>query len=357
MPIDSISKGGKDDWDQVDRRDLCDLSGPRWEFVNGFASLSSQVAQGQHFSRFQFWNDSFAYWRSIAALECTWQRYEDAATHTRNLTTPDARHLAAKTTLLPLRVTLIEVARTMMTHLVQSVSDPGDLGTLTTVVTESVLAETVPGGYPSTLDGPSGMILGRHTDELTAWLGHPLPAEAMPQLEYSGRARVFMPTVRTIVEKDEALRLSVVVCATADVLAGANVTLQHRKMGVGQTGNETVMVQETQGRGVFVGTLEAISTDTEWLITVVLPGSTRLFVPASAPTQWQSVVVMPSSSPQLKTDDNVNEVIVEAKATTRLAYTDELNVANVASSTDPALLAELSARLHAAAGWATNTTP
>jgi len=27
------------------------------------------------------------------------------------------------------------------------------------------------GGYPAVPNGPSGMLLGRHTDELSAWLG------------------------------------------------------------------------------------------------------------------------------------------------------------------------------------------
>jgi hypothetical protein len=105
------------------------------------------------------------------------------------------------------------------------------MGTLTTVVTESIPVTTVPGGYPSKLDGPSGMLLGRHTDELTEWLGRALPAEVMPQSEYSGRAQVFVPAVRTLVEKVEVLQLSAVVCAASDALASAKVALQHRTMG------------------------------------------------------------------------------------------------------------------------------
>jgi hypothetical protein len=59
-------------------------------------------------------------------------------------------------------------------------------------------------------------------------------------------------------------------------------------------GNETAMLQGVKGRGVFLATLGAIDVDSEWMITVTLPGGVQLVAPASVRAQWQSVVMMPS---------------------------------------------------------------
>ena len=107
-------------------------AGPRWTFVDRFEALGSAVRQEaaggggpQHFERFQYWNESWHYWRSIAALECTWQQYEDAAATVRSLPTAAGRQQAAKHTLLPLRIRLVAAAETTVTAQLQLLSDPG----------------------------------------------------------------------------------------------------------------------------------------------------------------------------------------------------------------------------------------
>ena len=110
-------------------RELCDLSGPRWEFVGRFGALASEGMTAQHFARYQYWNESFAYWKSIAQLECAWQGYEDASAKVRNMSTVAQRRDAARHTLLPLRVALVQLAKATVTHQLQLLSDPGDLGT------------------------------------------------------------------------------------------------------------------------------------------------------------------------------------------------------------------------------------
>jgi hypothetical protein len=196
------------------------------------------------------------------------------------------------------------------------------------------------------------MLLGRHTDELSDWLcgggcNATLPSEAMPCPGggYAGRARVFVPTVRALVEKDEVLRISATVLAAASVrgpwpcslclvdrafpsirilcmyvcmyvcvcvcvcvlvaklrragglrqeLSHAKVVLHRRALGAVEraAGPSVAMVQETVGRGVFHGNLGAIASDMEWYVSVDLP-SGRLLFPPAAPASWQSVVVIP----------------------------------------------------------------
>jgi hypothetical protein len=114
--------------------DLCQLDGPRWQFVRGFAALAAEIQEPQHLSRFRYWNDSWAYWRSIAKLECVWQQYEDAANRTRGMSSALSRQQDARRTLLPLRISLVGAAQATMTHMLELLSDPGDLGVLTNIV-------------------------------------------------------------------------------------------------------------------------------------------------------------------------------------------------------------------------------
>lgn len=297
--------------------ELCNLTGPRWSFVERFASLGALVQSPQHYVRFQYWNDSFAYWRSIAALECQWEEYEHMATQVRNLTTESERYAAASKHLLPLRVGLVQRASATMTHQLQLLSDPGDLGVLTNIVSESILASQVPGGYPAVPDGPSGMLLGRHARELSEWLGGPsgsnatLPSDAMPQPGYAGRARVFVPTVRTLAEPGETMQIEVTVLA--EPIDRVQVTMRQRPMGqTTQTPKNTTMKQAMSGRGVFRADLGVLTEDTEWMVEVLLPAATvstmprgrgaadgevnagghLLFAPPGAPDHWQSIVVL-----------------------------------------------------------------
>ena len=297
--------------------ELCNLTGPRWSFVERFASLGALVQSPQHYVRFQYWNDSFAYWRSIAALECQWEEYEHMATQVRNLTTESERYAATSKHLLPLRVGLVQRASATMTHQLQLLSDPGDLGVLTNIVSESILASQVPGGYPAVPDGPSGMLLGRHARELSEWLGGPsgsnatLPSDAMPQPGYAGRARVFVPTVRTLAEPGETMQIEVTVLA--EPIDRGQVTMRQRPMGqTTQTPKNTTMKQAMSGRGVFRADLGVLTEDTEWMVEVLLPAATvstmprgrgaadgevnagghLLFAPPGAPDHWQSIVVL-----------------------------------------------------------------
>ena len=74
-----------------------------------------------------------------------------------------------------------------------------------------------------------------------------LPAEAMPQPEYAGRARVFVPTIRSLAEKGEQLRISATVLAASAALAGAQVVLLQRPMGSARPTSNVTMARASPG--------------------------------------------------------------------------------------------------------------
>lgn len=329
-----------------------------------------------------------------------WQQYEDEAANVRAMTTAGEQQRAAEQILLPLRVTIVDLAQKTMTHQLQLVSSMGDLGQLTNIVSQSILAQTIPGGFPSHDTGASGMLMGRNADQLRDWLfadsggcgnvtfqscladpsdarvfpetvvihdasmtlekcaasclarsfslsgvefgvacfcaneipagavqepdadchakpcsgnasqacggasrlyvytanctaPKQLPPEALLQHEYLGKARVFVPTVRTLAEEGEVLTISATVLATQDQFSQASVVLHWRQLGGGQA-DSAPMVRVARERGVFRAKLGPLTTDVEWFVDVTLPEIGRLVYPPGAPSVWKSVIVAPA---------------------------------------------------------------
>jgi len=148
-----------------------------------------------------------------------------------------------------------------------------------------------------------------------------LPPEAMPQPDYRGKSRVYVPTIRTLVEPGERIRIRATVLTAASIDDDVTVTLRQRPMGETSQAAQTnlTMVQVTAGRGVFEADLGALTEDWEWMIDVLLEfdedhhhrggdgaaqadgedesqgaRQQQLFVPPGTPAQWRSIVVMPS---------------------------------------------------------------
>ena len=139
----------------------------------------------------------------------------------------------------------------------------------------------------------------------------------MPQPDYRGKSRVYVPTIRTLVEQGERVRIRATVLTAAAIDEDVTVTLRQWPMGRPSRAADLTMAQVTAGRGVFEADLGALTEDWEWMIEVVIDGDgdhhgeasheaggedesrgagkqQRLFAPPGAPTQWQSIVVMPS---------------------------------------------------------------
>ena len=246
-----------------------------YAFVDELAALRSQIKGPGNLERFDYWLHTFLYLREMAHVNCAWAEYNRAIDQVKAEKNLTAQKQAAREMALPLRKKLVELVGEVYEHLLATVSNHGEMGTI---------ANWEQHLYPSLLDKPG--------DELAQILGEPLPRDAMPRRDYHGPLRIIVPTVRCSYRIGEELSLKVIILSEKPPRES---TLYWREMGIGKFSE---LPLRHVARGVYSVTLPkrtANPSDLEYYIRVQeTPGKDVCF-PASAPQINQTVVLMPES--------------------------------------------------------------
>jgi hypothetical protein len=251
-------------WDQVR---------PEYGFVDEFARLRPDVRGPGNQERFDYWLNSFQYLRAMAQVNCLWAGFNRALESVKAETDPARRNAAARETLLPLRRQLVARVEEVYQHLLATVSNPGELGTVA-----NWEQHLLPG------------LLTKPGEELAGLLGEPLPSDANLPTAYRGPTRVVVPTVRGAVNPGEALRLKILVLAEQPPKETA---VFWRPLGRGQFTKAAVT---HVARGVHTATVDPPRQGTEaieYYVRVVPARGEPVYFPATAPGLNQSVVVLP----------------------------------------------------------------
>ena len=172
-------------WEQVKKE---------YAFVDDFKALGPAVRGVGSRERFNYWLNSFVYLRTVGEVNCTWGQYNRVIEQVKQEKNPVTQKEMARSRALPVRVKLVGLVREVFDRLLATVSTTGELGTV---------ANWNQHNLPGLLTKPG--------EELVKLLGEPLPAEARPARNYNGPARVIVPTVRTSVAANEALKVKVIV--------------------------------------------------------------------------------------------------------------------------------------------------
>jgi hypothetical protein len=170
--------------------------------------------------------------------------------------------------LLPLRKQMMEEIRSLYVHLLATVTNSSELGTI---------ANWEQHNFPVLLDDP-----GVELEKLT---GRPLSADLarLPRL-YDGPPRVIVPTVRTMVGENEPLRIRVLVMSGTPT---TEASIRWRQMGSGPFDTQEL---KRISRGVYESKLSVKDADIEYYVEVKCGGQ-ELFFPPGAPDIVQTVVV------------------------------------------------------------------
>ena len=145
---------------------------------------------------------------------------------------------------------------------IATVSTPGELGTIANLEQHSRVQAKYLTGFDQVL---------------TAALGKPLPEQCIPSDEYSGPAKIIVPTVRTSAAKGEKLELRIIALDKRPVKA---VTLQVRPLGDGQWHE---IAARHVARGVYEAAIPAAADDFEYDIVAETADGKTLHWPAAAP--------------------------------------------------------------------------
>ncbi|MBN2021985.1 MAG: hypothetical protein JW809_04260 [Pirellulales bacterium] len=255
---------------QPDPRPWADVQ-KDYAFVEELAALRDRVRGPGNLERFDYWLHQFRYLKALARVNCVWARYNAAIQAVKAEPDEAKRKALARELALPPRRELVAAAAEAHGYLLAAVSTPGGLGNVA-----NWQQHVLP------------MLLYRPGEELAALLGEPLPADAMPSREYAGPARLFVPTVRTLLRPGEPLRVRVIVLGgTAE-----KVTLRWRPLGPGSMAEVPL---RHVARGVWRVELpsSADRDDLEYHVVATLASGAALHYPPTAPVVNQTVVVAP----------------------------------------------------------------
>ena len=236
-------------WEQV---------APDYVFVDEFAALRPRITGAGALDRFDYWLGQFQYLKAMGKLRCTRSVFDQATYRAE-------KDPAAIPAAVEARRQLNADWTAMMTHLLETVSSPGELGT----VANLELHTRRSGGYLENFDPRLEKILGK-----------PLPDDCAASTGYTGRPRLIVPTIRGLLEAGESLRLKII------AIPAASPVVHHRPLGRGEW---THLPAIHVARGVYEVRLPTAREDFEYYVTV----GENLVWPATAPGMNQTVVVLP----------------------------------------------------------------
>lgn len=204
-------------WEQV---------APQFAFVDEFEALRPQIKGAGNLDRFDYWLNTFKYLRALMRTRCA-----------MGVKQPEE---------------VLKAWTDAYTCLLATVNTPGGLGMV-------VNMENQPGW---------GATVAAHTQR--PW-----------SVEYHGKPRLIVPCVRSVVNKGEVLKLTIIALAAEP---SRNITVHLRPMGKGRWKK----IPATHvARAVYEAKLPAAQDDFEYYITA----SRDLVWPATAPQMNQTVVV------------------------------------------------------------------
>ncbi len=247
-------------WEEVRRE---------YTFVDEMAAIAPKVRGEGNLERFNYWLNQFRYLRAIARVNCTWAQYNAAFEKTKAAANDAAKKKAAMELAMPLRRQLIADVTDVHHWLLQAVTTQGGLGNVS-----NWQQHVMP------------MLLIKPGEELEKILGEPLPADAKPAAGYTGEPRMFVPTVRSMINTGESLKIRAIVQGAKP----SEVAILTRSMGKGEYTKRTLT---HVARGVYQVTLpaEMIGADLEYYIDAATDDGKHLYFPATAPRLNQTVVV------------------------------------------------------------------
>jgi len=240
-----------------------------YAFVDELAALQPRVAGEGNKERFAYWLNTFLYMREAARLECLWGEYDKAAGALKKPGDAASKAALAEATLVPIRERLVDCLKSLYGHLLATVSNPGELGTVA-----NWEQHLIPG------------IILKPNEELSKVLGRGLPPAAQPTGGFEGQPRVIVPAARTLLADGEPLALRVIILARTPP---SEASLHWRPLGTGEY--QAVSLKQA-ARGVYEVTCPETRRDIEYYLRVRV-GETEIVYPATAPGINQTVVRRP----------------------------------------------------------------
>jgi hypothetical protein len=241
-----------------------------FRFVDSLERLRPEVQGAGHRERFDYWLNTFRYMRAEAHVRCLLAEFNLSMQRVQGEMEQSGRAREARKQALPAYRRLLAEIAEVNRLLLATVSTNGCLGTIINWQQKI---------WP--------VVLEKTGQELRAALGTPLPPDLEPSKEYEGEPRIIVPTLRSVLEEGDELRLKVIFL---DKRSPRRLTLYYRPMA---QGNFTPLPLSHVARGVFRISIPAPRAETvalEYYIEAETYSGGKVVFPATAPAINQTVV-------------------------------------------------------------------
>ena len=248
-------------------------------WVDNFCALNASGANltAPQRDSLSYWCHSFSYMRALAAIDCAWALHRDGIAALNTSADP---HRFATEVVLPLRVQLTANVSIALTHLMQTISNVGEIGTLAHMLSS---------------DLPNALWNATEVELLLGALGtSQLPAAARPSTRYRGAPRIFVPTRRPFARPNQTLTIrAVVLSATRPDRVELWTREPHTAGDAGWVG--AAMQAETAKQQSFTRSV-AVRAELEYYVSASwgsAPAAAQVVWPPGAPARGESVLVWP----------------------------------------------------------------
>lgn len=246
----------------------------QYKFVSSLEALRKDVRGAGNLERFDYWLNTFRSMRAIAEFGCMageLNRVMDAVSKEAD---PSVQASMINEKAIPVRIRMAKLWTDLIRLQVAAVDTSGEMGTIANLEQQSRKANG---------------ILTKHDATIEKILGQPFSGEIMPSQQYSGPARIIVPTVRSLVEPGENLRLKVIIIGQtvdADVPSG---NLFWRPLGHGAYSKVSLRNVSRRVYEVILPSQRKSSIIEYYIKTQC--GDKNLVYPATAPAMNQTVIV------------------------------------------------------------------
>ncbi len=250
----------------------------RYAFVDKMKQLQKKVEGKGNIRRFDYWLNTFEYTKTIAEMNCMRGQLDILMNSVKKVEDSSVKLELIREQVLPTRLEIARMWEKMITLMLQHTDTPGEMGTIMN------LEQHVRGG-----EGHHRLTdyVYLHDKKIEAILGEKLSAKYRTGQEYLGKARMFVPTIRTSLNKGEQLTMKVIVLDKTDAKGG---TLYWRKMGEGDY-NKLPLAHIN--RAVYNVQFPILENDAiEYYIKAETAEGELLTWPPTAPELNQTIVVM-----------------------------------------------------------------
>lgn len=242
----------------------------QYAFAEEMEALRPLVHGAGNLARFDWWNHEFQFMKSMAKFACARGELDIAITRIEQIKDITAQRDSAINDALPIRLKMTKLLETMYEHLLATLNNASELGTIANIELQSLLRCKLLTARDETLEKLTGM---------------PLPAKAKPGKEYSGAPLLVNLIVRTAQKRGETLHLKII---ALDKLPVKSVMIKVRSLG---NNNWKTIPAKHITRAVWNATLPAAADDFEYQVVSITSNGTKLTWPATAPEINQTVVI------------------------------------------------------------------